>query len=176
MDSGSSPVAKDFCSKSPFAHLYKRKGANWKAEIRKNVNRRLRDSRNNLIDRFRLMNVQEKQVFLNNVIKEELNKQCDKQISAEELDEAIKEYEEFRQELLQQELDDMLKAEHDFILAEISHYFDSDDVYCPLCQCSGRLKGIGVADGLRGAVVISDAKKEEETNDEQCRNWLKLLF
>lgn len=123
-------------AKSPFAHLYKHKGADWKSEFRKSVNRRLRDCRNNLVDRFRKMNVEEKQNVLDRIVREELSERYNMQLTADELNNAIEEYEQLREELLQQEFDDVLCAEEQLVLEEISHYFDSNDVYCPRCQKS----------------------------------------
>ncbi|VDD90772.1 unnamed protein product [Enterobius vermicularis] len=123
-------------AKSPFAHLYKQKGLDWKSEFRKGVNRRLRNSRNNLVDRFRKMNVQEKKDFLDSVVREDLLEGWDKRMTPEELDRAIAEYEEFREEFLQQEFDDVLMAEEECLLEEISCHFDSNRVLCPCCKKS----------------------------------------
>lgn len=116
------------------------------------------------------MNVQEKKDFLDSVVREDLLEGWDKRMTPEELDRAIAEYEEFREEFLQQglfckifllffvfyrkwfvlkmkfltlEFDDVLMAEEECLLEEISCHFDSNRVLCPCCKviqfCNGFL-------------------------------------
>ncbi|KAM3723172.1 RPA-interacting protein [Dirofilaria immitis] len=118
---------------SPHQHLYKKKGVDWKNELRKNFIRRLRDGRqealNNARDRFGCWRTD---LLFESIIKDEINAlKLLERVRDSELNEAVEQFERFRDEITQQEIESMIAYERE----RLEDLASSDtSVLCPRCQ------------------------------------------
>ncbi|VDK74326.1 unnamed protein product [Litomosoides sigmodontis] len=116
-------------------HLYKRKNADWKTELRKNFIRRLQDKRQEVFNRSRSgFERCETDLLIESVIQNEIDAlRLSEHITDNELNEAIEEFERFRDEIDQQEIESMSAYEQER-LEDLTNGYNS--VLCPRCQFS----------------------------------------
>ncbi|VDM98332.1 unnamed protein product [Thelazia callipaeda] len=118
---------------SPRQHLYKKKNSDWKTELRQKFLRHLQVGRQRFFDRRRNehKSLNEK-MLIDKIIQDEIcSLKSSEHITDSELNDAIQEYEQFRDDFIQQQIEDMIINEQeqlqDLIKAE-------DSVLCPGCQ------------------------------------------
>ncbi|VDM06833.1 unnamed protein product [Wuchereria bancrofti] len=118
---------------SPHQHLYKKKNVDWKSELRKNFIRRLRDEREKVFNRARGgFECWQTDLFIESIIQNEVNAlRLSEHITENELNEAIQEFERFRDEMTQQEIESMIAYEQERLEDLASGY---SAVLCPRCQ------------------------------------------
>ncbi|CAG9540886.1 unnamed protein product [Cercopithifilaria johnstoni] len=118
---------------SSHQHLYKRKSVEWKNELRKNFIRRLRDERQKIFSRVRSgFERCETDLLIESILQNEIdNLRLSEHITDNELNEAIEEFERFRDEINQQEIESMIAYEQERLEDLASGY---NSVLCPRCQ------------------------------------------
>uniref|UniRef100_A0A0R3RGK4 RPA_interact_C domain-containing protein n=1 Tax=Elaeophora elaphi TaxID=1147741 RepID=A0A0R3RGK4_9BILA len=118
---------------SSHQHLYKQRSVDWKNELRKNFIQRLRDERQELFSRARNgLERCETELLIESVIESEMNAlRLSEHITDNELSEAIEEFERFRDEINQQEIESMIAYEQERLEDLASGY---NSVLCPRCQ------------------------------------------
>ncbi|OZC07908.1 hypothetical protein X798_05122 [Onchocerca flexuosa] len=114
-------------------HLYKKKSVDWKNEMRQNFMRRLRDDRqkafNHARGRFGRVRTD---LLLESIMLHEINAlKLSEHVTDDELNEAIQEFERFRDEITQQEIENMIAYEQER-LEDLASADNS--VLCPRCQ------------------------------------------
>uniref|UniRef100_A0A915AXH1 RPA-interacting protein C-terminal domain-containing protein n=1 Tax=Parascaris univalens TaxID=6257 RepID=A0A915AXH1_PARUN len=123
-------------SRSVHMSLYKKKGANWREELRKKCAQHLRERREEAVSKARGLNEAVEREEINKIIREEIEAmRRSEQFEDEDLNAAIEDFEQIREELLQQELDDLAALEQERLEADVASYF-ADEVICPSCQMS----------------------------------------
>ncbi|VDO33049.1 unnamed protein product [Brugia timori] len=118
---------------SPHQHLYKKKSVDWKSELRKKFIRRLRDEREKIFNRARGgFECWQTDLFIESIIQDEVDAlRLSEHITENELNEAIQEFERFRDETTQQEIESMIAYEQERLEDLASGY---NAVLCPRCQ------------------------------------------
>uniref|UniRef100_A0A915PJM2 RPA-interacting protein C-terminal domain-containing protein n=1 Tax=Setaria digitata TaxID=48799 RepID=A0A915PJM2_9BILA len=118
---------------SPYQLLYKRRNPNWRNELRQNFIRRLEEEREISYNRTRkkferLVN----NLLFEKIIRDETKSlRISEHVTDDELNEAIQEFERFRDEVVQQEIDSMIAYEQER-LEDLASAENS--VLCPRCQ------------------------------------------
>ncbi|KAL4002623.1 Replication protein A interacting N-terminal family protein [Acanthocheilonema viteae] len=120
---------------SSHQHLYKTKSVDWKSELRKDFIRRLRDERQKVFNRTRNgFERCEDDLLIESIIRNEIDAlRLSEHITDNELSEAIEEFERFRDEINQQEIESMIAYEQERLEDLASGY---NSVLCPRCQFS----------------------------------------
>ncbi|VDK54455.1 unnamed protein product [Anisakis simplex] len=115
-------------------NLYKKKGANWREELRKKCAQHLRERREEAVSRARGLDEETERAEINKIIREEIEAmRRSLQFEEDDLVAAIEDFELIREELLQQELEDFEALEQERLEADVASYF-SEEVTCPSCR------------------------------------------
>ncbi|VDM41563.1 unnamed protein product [Toxocara canis] len=89
--------------RSAHVSLYKKRGANWREELRKKCAQHLRERREEAVSRARGLNEAVEREEINKIIREEIEAmRRSQQFEEEDLNAAIEDFEQIREELLQQ--------------------------------------------------------------------------
>ncbi|EFO17265.1 hypothetical protein LOAG_11234 [Loa loa] len=118
---------------SSHQHLYKKKSVDWKIKLRENFIRRLRDERQKVLSRTRNeFGYWQTDLPVESIIQNDINAlRLSEHITDNELNEAIQEFERFRDEIIQQEIESMITYEQERLEDLASGY---NSVLCPRCQ------------------------------------------
>uniref|UniRef100_A0A914RWJ5 RPA-interacting protein N-terminal domain-containing protein n=1 Tax=Parascaris equorum TaxID=6256 RepID=A0A914RWJ5_PAREQ len=112
-------------SRSVHMSLYKKKGANWREELRKKCAQHLRERREEAVSKARGLNEAVEREEINKIIREEIEAmRRSEQFEDEDLNAAIEDFEQIREELLQQGV---------AVMSPLL-YFDACTVTCERCE------------------------------------------